>query len=469
MKLKVVVNSRAPPSHATGAAVKPPALVDIHALSPDGVAIGRDTRGRERTVRGAPLGATVKVIGRPDTSILVEVVTPAPDAVLPRCPQSGSCGGCTLQDVPLGRQRAAKHEALAALLGPLGGTDHGIEAPDDDGYGYRNRVELTFGERGWLTAEAQARGDSLAGRFLGFHPPGRFDRVVDAPTCALISPAMNDVLRRARADLLPSPWSFWEPREHVGFWRHLSLREGDEGVLATLYTSPGDATQEAWLRERAPTWGAAGVVWCETEAAADVASGATREVLHGVERLHTRLGDARFHIGPASFFQVNHAGAERLVARVGEALGAGAGGGTLLDLYCGAGAISLALGRRFRRIIGVDANAAAIADARANAADNGIDAEFHAGLCEAVVPGLTLPERPAIVVDPPRAGLHPSALRFVATLDAPVLVYVACRPSSLLRDARGLMLAGWRCTDRWAVDLFPQTGHVEVVARFARD
>jgi len=71
-------------------------------------------------------------------------------------------------------------------------------------------------------------------------------------------------------------------------------------------------------------------------------------------------------------------------------------------------------------------------------------------------------------VDPPRAGLHPDALRFVAGLDASVLVYVACRPTSLLRDGRALLAAGWRCTDRWAVDLFPQTGHVEVVARFER-
>jgi 23S rRNA (uracil1939-C5)-methyltransferase len=148
-----------------------------------------------------------------------------------------------------------------------------------------------------------------------------------------------------------------------------------------------------------------------------------------------------------------------------EAAGAG---GTLVDLYCGTGALGLACAARFDRVVGIDVNAASIADARQNAADNGVAAEFFAGEVERRVQELAIGERPVVIVDPPRVGLHPDALAFVAGLDARVLVYVACRPSSLLRDGLALLAAGWRCTDRWAVDLFPQTGHVEVVSRWVR-
>ncbi len=140
----------------------------------------------------------------------------------------------------------------------------------------------------------------------------------------------------------------------------------------------------------------------------------------------------------------------------------------LLDLYGGAGALGLALADRVGRVIGVDLNADAIADARQNAVANGVDATYLAGPCEKVVADLALPQAPAVIVDPPRAGLHPDALRFVAGMDARVLVYVACRPTSLLRDGLALKAAGWTCTNRWGIDLFPQTCHVEVVARFVR-
>jgi tRNA/tmRNA/rRNA uracil-C5-methylase (TrmA/RlmC/RlmD family) len=120
------------------------------------------------------------------------------------------------------------------------------------------------------------------------------------------------------------------------------------------------------------------------------------------------------------------------------------------------------------RVVGIDINPASIDDARINAAANGVEATFLAGEVEKRVRELTVGERPVVIVDPPRVGLHPDALAFVAELDASVLVYVACRPSSLLRDGLVLLQAGWVNTDRWAVDLFPHTGHVEVVSRWVR-
>lgn len=443
--------------------MRSPVRVTIDSFGPDGSGLGHDDKGRRWNVRGAAPGSVVAVGGRPKAGILLEVLEPAPDAVAPACAQFGVCGGCQWQHVPLERQRAEKAAALARLLAPLGGVDHGIEGAD--GYGYRNKVELSFGGVRYMAKAELDTGVPRQGRFLGMHAPGRFDRVVDAPRCELASDAMNAVLARVRADTLGTPWPLWDPVAHTGFWRHLALREGRNGVLAALYTTPGTEEQAAWLAARVPGWGAAGVLWFENDRPADAAIGTLRAVLHGQDHVVERLAGLSYRLSPSAFFQVNPAGAERLCARVVEAAGAG---GTLVDLYCGTGALGLACASRFDRVVGIDVNAASIADARANAAQNGVAAEFFAGEVERRVQELTIGEKPVVIVDPPRVGLHPDALAFVAALDARVLVYVACRPSSLLRDGLALLAAGWRCTDRWAVDLFPQTGHVEVVSRWVR-
>jgi 23S rRNA (uracil1939-C5)-methyltransferase len=443
--------------------VRSPIQVSIDSFSPDGAGSGLDPRGRRWSVRGAAPGSVVAVGGRPKAGILLDVLTPAPDAVQPRCEQFGLCGGCQWQQMPIGRQRAEKAAALARLLEPLGGEDHGIEGAGP--WGYRNKIELSFGNARYLSKPDLDAGVPRAGRFLGMHAPGRFDRVVDTPRCEIVSEAMNAVLGRVRDDVLGAPWPLWDPVAHTGFWRHILLREGRGGVLVGVFTTPGDDDQAAWLARHAPGWGAAGVSWFENDRPADAAIGTRRAVLHGEAHVIEALAGLRYRLSPLAFFQVNPGGAELLCQRVAAAAGRG---DLLVDLYCGTGALGLACARNFRRVVGIDSNPASIEDARANAAQNGVDALFLAGEVERRFSELPLDARPTVIVDPPRVGLHPSALGFVAALDAEVLVYVACKPASLLRDGLQLRAAGWRCTDRWAIDLFPHTGHVEVVSRWTR-
>lgn len=444
--------------------MRAPLPVTIDSLTPDGVATGLDDRGRRWAIRGAALGSVVEVVGRPKAAFLLRTVTPSPDAVAPRCASFGTCGGCTLQAVPLERQRAAKLAAVSTLLEPLGGVDHGMRGAPG-GYGYRNKLELSFGVRRWLTSSELHGGEPAQGRYLGMHPPGRFDRIADAPRCEIATDAMNAVLARVRADVLAGPFPCWDPVKGEGFWRHVGLRGGEDGVVVAIYTSPGGDDEAAWLAAHAPGWGAKGVAWFVNERKADAALGTLHAVLCGEPVVVETLGPVTYRLSPTAFFQVNPEGARILCETVAEAAGAG---GPLLDLYCGTGALGLYLAGRFSPVVGIDSNAASIADARENAARSGVDATFVAGEVEAVIAGLALPERPTVLVDPPRIGLHPAALAFVSRLDARALVYVACRPSSLLRDGLALRAAGWTCTDRWAVDLFPQTGHLEVVSRWVR-
>jgi len=171
-----------------------------------------------------------------------------------------------------------------------------------------------------------------------------------------------------------------------------------------------------------------------------------------------------------SFFQTNTVQAERLFALVAEACALD-GGETLMDLYSGTGAISLLLARRVRHVYGIEVAEPAVADAVRNARANGIDnCTFLTGEVRHVLPTLMRDgvRAEVVVADPPRAGFHPKALSALAALAPARLVYVSCNPSTLARDVGELVRQGYRLEWVQPVDMFPQTPHIEAVARLSR-
>lgn len=466
--------------------------MEIDRLGRGGTGIGVAPDGAPVTVRGAPPGSRVAVvpIGRRHgvwQARRTALVRPPARRATPPCPAFGTCGGCALQELPLDAQRRAKEAYALAEIAEGFGTDAEllrarVEVRPTTGapaaYAYRNKIELSFGVRRWLTDAAMAEGVPMAGRFLGFHAPGRFDRVVDLERCDLAGDAMNAVIAVVRAHALaedaPEPW---DPHRHEGFWRHVLLRESAAAgaIAVVLYTAARDDGYDAVDRLAealiaAPLPGGvrvAGVAHAINHGVADVARGEVRRSWGGLV-LDERLGDVVYELSPTSFFQTSTAGARVLYDTVAALLGDGRG--LLVDLYCGVGAIGLYLASRFDRVLGIEENAEAVADARRNAAKNGITtAEFHAGRVEDELARLPAGGRGvSIVVDPPRAGLHPRVADALAVSRADTLVYVACNPASLGRDGAILERGGWRLVSLAVVDLFPQTGHVEVVGRFER-
>jgi len=463
---------------------QPPFEMEVTALGPRATGLGEAADGRTAVVRGAAPGSRVlvRVTGRKKgvwQGRRVRTIRPAAAGATPPCPVFGLCGGCALQELDGDAQRAAKADLVRRLVAP--GEEVRVH-PVRGGtalYGYRNKVELSFGPRRYLDDESHAAGASIDGRFLGFRAPGRFDRVVDTDRCWLVDEGANTLLGIVREHALhgdaPPPWC---NREHVGFWRHLILRSGQRTGerLVVLVTGPvephpqADACVEALaqaLQGAALADGSSvvGVVWWVEAGVADVARGDLRRQW-GRDGLTEQLGEGpdavRCRLSARAFFQTNTLGAEVLYDTVGEAL---SGQGTLLDLYCGTGAIGLYLGRRFARVLGVEEVASAVEDARANAALNGVQGTWRVAKVEQDLEALVDGDEVSVVVDPPRAGLHPKVAKRLASIRARELVYVACNPASLGRDA-ALLAPGWRMTDLWTVDLFPQTGHVEAVARF---
>ena len=454
--------------------------VEIDRLGERGVGLGVAPDGRPIRVHGAPPGSRVKVVPLGRAKGVWEarretLIRPPPDYAVPPCASFGTCGGCVFQELTPEAQRALKsNAAIAAVMAGLTGTApiRGFVAGSSS-YGYRNRVELGFAPRRWLSAEDKARGLEIPGRWLGFHAPGRFDRVVDVERCWLAGEATNAVVAAVRSVALladaPPPW---DAKDHTGFWRQVLIRESDAGdVFVALFTATGDGEWPARVAEavQGASLGAKRLVgfdWYVNDGVADVARG-TLARRWGAERFTERLGGLTFSLSPMAFFQTSTGGARVLYDVVGEALGTG---GTLLDLYCGAGSIGLYHASRFERVVGVEEVVEAVADAAMNAANNGIGhATFRAAKVEDALPVLDeVVGRRSIVVDPPRAGLHPKVAKALAGASADVLVYVACHAGSLGRDAPVLVAGGWRLDALWTVDLFPQTHHLEVVARFVR-
>jgi 23S rRNA (uracil1939-C5)-methyltransferase len=285
---------------------------------------------------------------------------------------------------------------------------------------------------------------------------------------------MNTLLDELRNQVRARALSVWDQQTERGLLRFLTLREGrntGQAMVNVVASAPDVATlmpvAEA-LRARVPQ--TASVLLNVNAKKASVAVGSEEHLLLGRDQITESLSGVDFAVSANSFFQTNTVQAERLFALVAEACALD-GSETLMDLYSGTGAISLLLARRVRHVYGIELAEAAVADAIRNARANGIDnCTFLAGEVRHVLPTLMRDgvRASVVVADPPRAGFHPKALSALAALAPAKLVYVSCNPSTLARDVGELVRQGYRLEWVQPVDMFPQTPHIEAVARLSR-
>ena len=379
----------------------------------------------------------------------LELVTPSADRVPERCLHGGEpCPGAPWQGLPYERQLAHKQEQVADALRRIGGLEAFELEPAEpavERWRYRNKLEYSFGQRD---------GEPV----LGFHARGRWDLVVDVDDCLLASErnnaARNQVRAWARAEGIPG----YERREQVGALRNLVVREGRRtGQIQTrLVTSPVEIT-------RPPV---------DLHTVVEGPSGGTEGPtgVLGREHLEEEIAGLRARISPDAFFQTNTEMAERLYGIAGEYAGL-SGTERVFDLYCGIGTIGLALAAQAGEVWGLEVTPAAIADAEENARRNGIgNARFvSADARVGIRPLIEEAGRPdVVIVDPPRSGLSKKVVRRMIECEAQTIVYVSCNPTTLAPNAAQLVEAGYRLRRVRAVDMFPQTPHIECVALLER-
>jgi len=476
---------------ATDPAVERPRKGDLVHVAVEGI----DHRGNGLArrggallrVRGANPGATVRARvlrrrGKAFDAVLDAVVEPGPHAADARCPHAGTCGGCALPrlayDEQLRQKRALVEESLRVAWeeAELEGADALVAAmadvvPAERLEGYRNKMDFTFASRRFVLGdEPEGAEASFA---LGLHVPRMHQKVMDVDHCAIAFEGASALVRDARALAKERGLTPWDLRRHEGLLRHLVLRHGARTgeTMVHLVTSERAADlvdpYVAALLERHPE--ITTVVQGVTDRLSTVAVADAEHVLHGPGHIEEVLGGLRFRISPHSFFQTNTEQAERLLETAAEVAGVSAGD-VVYDLYCGAGTIGLALGGAASRVVGFESVPSAVRDARENAERNAAEgrfagtAVFHEGDVLETMAAAADERRPDVVlVDPPRAGLHPKVPARIAALGAPRITVVSCNPRTGARDVAALVREGYRVTAIRPVDLFPHTPHVEVV------
>ena len=400
---------------------------------------------------------------------LESVETPSPDRVAPRCPHVGQCGGCRTQDLAYEAQRAIKERQVRDTLVRLAGIPDPplrplVAAPET--FGYRNKMEFSF--------HPAPGGQAI----LGLHERGTFDRVFSLEDCVLPSRLTIEVVKVTRRHADRWRWPAYHPRLHEGMLRHLVVRHlplTDQCAVHLVATSTEIPGLEDWAAEVAALSKAVRTVSVlVNRSRANVALGESEHLLVGDGLLVERLLGLEFEVGSSAFLQTNSRQAETLY-RLALERAELAGHETVLDLYCGAGTLTLLFARAARAAVGVESVEAAVQAARRNAARNRAEnVRFVAGEARQVLREWARGERPdparpdLVVVDPPRAGLHPRVVARVAELAPGRIVYVSCNPATLARDLKDFAVLGFRLDEVTPVDMFPHTPHIECVARLAR-
>lgn len=402
---------------------------------------------------------------------LTEVLVPSEiEKAVPPCPHFSECGGCAYQTLPYEEQKKLKLNQVKALLDavyPDFPLDECVESPRI--WEYRNKMEFSFGD--------EVKDGPLT---LGLHKRGSFYDIVSVPDCQIIDEDLRKVLKTTQdffrnAKLGGKSIDFYHKMRHEGVLRHLLVRKGlktGEMLICLVTSSQGgiDSTEGKQLLEKykdtllalETTGTFAGILHMTNDSLSDVVKADAVDILYGKDYFYDELLGLRFRITPFSFFQTNSAGAEKLYSLAREYIG-DLTGKKVYDLYSGTGTIAQVLAPVAKEVTGVEIVEEAVYAAAENAKENQLDnCTFLAGDVLTVLDELT--EAPdAIVLDPPREGIHPKAIRKILDYGLSSFVYISCKPTSLARDLEVFLEYGYQPVRAKCVDMFPWTRGIETV------
>ena len=377
----------------------------------------------------------------------------------PLCPNTYNCGGCTFQPLTYADEIEIKRNMVIDLFEEAGISEikHAefMEAPDV--HGYRNKMEFSFGD---------AYKDGPLN--LGLRNPGSFYEVCDGSTCNICDSDFNEITAFTKAFFTEKNEAFFHRMRGSGSLRHLVIRKGSYTgeILVNLVSSPqiqADLAEYASGLLKLELKGKiAGILHTINNSVADVVLDEGTAILYGSDFFTDNILGLKFKIYPFSFFQTNTRGAERLYATVNEFCGEEKNS-TIFDLYCGTGTIAQILSPKADNVYGIELVESAVTAAKENAIENNINnCHFIAGDVLKEVGALS-GEPDIIILDPPREGIHPKAIGPIINFGAKKIVYVSCKPSSLVNDLAVFRAKGYAIKKIRIHDMFPRSYHVETV------
>lgn len=385
----------------------------------------------------------------------LKLLRPSPERVAPPCPVFGKCGGCDLQHMSYNEELRFKRQRVNDALHRVGGLDFEVEEilGADEITHYRNKA---------IYAVGQGEGGTVTGFFKE-----RSHEIVPASSCLIQTELSLRCALALRKFMDECGVSAYDEVTGKGQIRHLFTRCSAKlpQSVAVIVSARGlhEYTEKLVSYLRSACGELTGIVLCINKKPGNVVLSGEYHTLWGSDIIEDELCGISFEISPQSFFQINPPQAERLYTRVLE-YASPDGNETVLDLYCGAGTISLCLAKGAKMVYGAEIVEAAVINARENAKRNGItNVEFFCGDAGAAASLLSARGVSAgtVVVDPPRKGLSAEVIEVIARMSPKRVVYVSCDPATLSRDLKAFCEKGYSPSEATAVDMFPRTSHVE--------
>ena len=433
----------------------------------DGVCVVKNALPGQKVKAGINKVRKGKAEGR-----LLEITEKSPLEAGSPCPHFGTCGGCTYISFPYEEELKIKEGQVKRLLDSVlerqetEWTFEGIkESPTI--YEYRNKMEFSFGD--------EVKDGPLA---LGMHKRGSFYDIVTVRDCRIVDEDYRAILSYTRDYFDKEKVPFFHRLRHTGYLRHLLVRKAartGEILVALVTTSEQKPDLTLWMEgllSLSLTGRFAGILHIINDSVADVVQSDRTEILYGQDYFYEELLGLKFKISTFSFFQTNSLSAEVLyeTAReyVGELSESGEPEKIVYDLYSGTGTIAQLMAPVAKKVIGVEIVEEAVEAAKKNAKLNGLNnCEFIAGDVLKVLD--TIEEKPdMIILDPPRDGIHPKALQKIIGYGIDKMVYISCKPTSLVRDLEVFLENGYVVEKAVAVDQFPWTANVETVVLLSK-
>ncbi|MEO8663971.1 MAG: 23S rRNA (uracil(1939)-C(5))-methyltransferase RlmD [Ignavibacteria bacterium] len=416
---------------------------------------------------------------------LIEIVKRSEFRIDPRCSYFGICGGCKIQNYEYSKQLEYKTKVVKDAFERIGKFT-GLTIPDALGseeiFFYRNKMEFSFSDDEWVTLPSgHSVEDIEAGKFaLGLHVPKFYSKIINIEQCFLQSEISNDILNFTRDFFKSRSISVYSTKTQQGFLRFLIVRQsrntGDLMVNIITYDHDKELIEEysEGLQTRIPQ--ITTIINSVSQSKAQVARGEKEFVISGNgyinEKLRTGTGkEYSFKISPASFFQTNTLQAEKLFNVLTE-FGEFSDSDNVLDLYCGAGSISIFISGMVNKVLGIEIIEDSIIDARKNAQLNNVaNAEFMVSdIKDFLESELSIQGYNQLILDPPRSGLHPKICDILSDTNFEKIIYVSCNPHTQARDLQIICGHGKYLIDRvQPVDMFPHTYHIENVVSLVND
>ena len=408
-------------------------------------------------------------------AIPIEIIKESPFKQKEKCNHFYDCGGCKTQDLKYEEQIIQKENQIIEALNHLGKLDVKVIEPiikSDIIYEYRNKMEFSFSNSRWLINNEKGLKNEKPKDFaLGLHPPRRFDKIVDLDNCDIQTKLANKILTLIKKESIYNNLIPYDIINHTGFMRNVVIKHPkySDQIMINIITAYKEEKllmpMVSKLKKLSPN--IKSIINTINDKKSDSAYGMPQNLLYGKNFIIEHLNEFEFEISADSFFQTNSIQALKMYQYIRNECNLN-GSEIVYDFYCGTGTISIFIAKNAKKVYGFEVIESAIEDAKKNALKNNIkNTEFYCGDLSKMLINYNdmIKKNPCdiLILDPPRAGLHPKTLKEILKINPKKIIYASCNPTTQARDIREFINSNYIMGTVQPIDMFPHTHHIECV------